>query len=67
MTVTGKRIPIDAKPTAGNLILNFSHGSIVARVVAPGLGTHVSHFATCPNAEQHRNKAQGTLPSMDGQ
>jgi hypothetical protein len=50
-TAKGHRIPLDvvAGP-APNLIVD-EHG--VAHYAATG-GTHTSHFATCPDATQHR-------------
>lgn len=51
-TPAGKRIPIDPEPVeGGNLELV---GQSIAKVVKAGTGTHVSHFATCPNASSHR-------------
>jgi hypothetical protein len=50
-TTRGNRIPIDANPVAnGNLRLD----GVEAHVVPIGQGTHVSHFANCPNAGKHR-------------
>lgn len=55
ITDNGKRIPLDAEPAPnGNLILVDG----VARTPridddVPFL-QYVSHFATCPNAQQHR-------------
>ena len=55
-TENGKRMPVEEHETEqGNLLLeNDLLGDPVARVVAPGEGTHVSHFATCPDAEGWR-------------
>lgn len=39
-------------------------GELLARYVETGLGTHTSHFATCPHAAQHRGHGQGSLPGM---
>lgn len=65
-TVTGKRIPINAKPVqGGNIRLDGECDCIVAVIVAPGAGTHTSHFATCPHAGLHRKaKGQGSLPGV---
>ena len=51
-TEKGKAIPVDPEPvTDGNLIVDEAG---VARVVGAGKGTHRSHFASCPEASQHR-------------
>ena len=51
-TAAGKRIPLDAESVIeGNIEL--SEGGMV-RVVRNGSGDRVSHFATCPNAKEHR-------------
>jgi len=56
MFPSGKRMPLDAKPL---------HGLIRVEPGAPATGhmrgkdaedLYVSHFATCPNAAQHRKK-----------
>ena len=58
---TGKRIPIDAAPVAdGNIVLSGTLRVLVAHVYGPGQlspaghAHYKSHFATCPNAGQHR-------------
>jgi hypothetical protein len=56
-TTAGKNMPLDAAPTAnGNIELR--HG--LARYVTPDANAttprYTSHFATCPNAGQHRKK-----------
>lgn len=59
-TCGGKRMPVDAAPSAdGNLVLiesaQFTEVSVVSEVSPfPGRDRHKSHFATCPNAPQHR-------------
>lgn len=46
-------IPVDEQTNmAGNLIF-VADGNAV-RVVPPGQGKYISHFATCPNAKKHR-------------
>lgn len=52
-TAKGKRMPIDPVPSPiGTLVLD-DRG--VAHVdTRPGRAKFVSHFATCPNASQHR-------------
>ena len=51
-TPSGRKMPLSAAP-AGNVTLR-SDG--VAVVVAAGEGSYVSHFATCPQAAQHRRR-----------
>jgi hypothetical protein len=58
--ITGRRGAVDAAPsTTGNLIVN--DGSPITYVVATRAERallaghlHMSHFATCPDAAQHR-------------
>ena len=58
VTEKGRRIPLDVAvidpPHPGLMV--FTPGSSPAVAVALGKERtlHVSHFATCPNAEQHR-------------
>lgn len=58
VTVTGKTMPVDPTPAEdGNLWLVKGKGDAPVALKA---GDHVqperykSHFATCPNADQHR-------------
>jgi len=59
MTAAGKSMPLDRRPVEnGNVILDENQ---IAEVISPtnrralrGRKTFVSHFATCPNADQHR-------------
>lgn len=55
-TETGARIPLNltASPDAANIVLEAG----VARVVAAGAGTHIAHFATCPQAADHRRRSR---------
>lgn len=61
-TSKGSRMPVDANGDGtattvpnGNLILERTHeGKLIAVGVPTGQGSHVSHFATCPNAASHR-------------
>jgi hypothetical protein len=65
VTENDKRIPLDAEPTSGgNLVLVDG----VAR--APRIGEddvpflqYVSHFATCPQADEHRTPKAQDFPS----
>lgn len=60
-TAAGKPIPLDPEPVAdGNLAIR-DDGRVVAYIDGDGeriaLGRplrYVTHFATCPNADQHR-------------
>ncbi len=55
---SGVRMPVDpGERPDGNLVIEPDlTGRKVARVVAPGKGTHVSHFTTCPDASKHRKR-----------
>jgi hypothetical protein len=63
-TTNGRRIPLDVAPVPdGNIVLTYpSPGTALAIVVDPaqqiiGDGPRYrSHFATCPNADQHRKE-----------
>lgn len=52
----GKSMPLDAQMVIGGNV-KLTEG--VAVVVRPGDGDHVSHFATCPNANKHRKPKPG--------
>ena len=65
---SGKMMPVDAKPisysevflpgTKDTLTLVTEKGTLVSTVFDPGgdnIG-YTSHFATCPNANQHRKR-----------
>jgi hypothetical protein len=61
-TVKGRRIPLDAEPAdGGNMVLEQRghHRAPLATVLTGGAAPndkprYKSHFATCPNAQQHR-------------
>lgn len=61
---SGALIPLDEHPTDdGNLaVARQGNGDLIARVLKNGehAGAHerrgTSHFATCPNADQHRRR-----------
>jgi hypothetical protein len=69
-TVNGKRTPVDDQPVPdGDLVLSDptpgAYAPNVAKYVAPDQPPlfdveepprFVSHFATCPNADQHRRR-----------
>ena len=52
MVKSGKANPLDAKPEMRVVITTKIGEDQYAEVVA----TYVSHFATCPNAKQHRKE-----------
>lgn len=49
VTTRGSKMPLNAKPEKRFIILD-EQGAAVAR------DTYTSHFATCPNADQHRKR-----------
>lgn len=59
-TKSGKRIPLDLDGEKPNLLLRhspreFSDVAVaVDGIVEPGLGHAAAHFASCPNAAEHR-------------
>ena len=67
-TMTGKMMPVDYEQIAfypdseGKELFVTDGGSVVHGVRAPEEANivhfgYISHFATCPNADQHRRKA----------
>jgi hypothetical protein len=52
-TPAGRKIPIEKMP-GGNLSVDDPDGKLIATVVGAGRGSHVAHFALCPNADEHR-------------
>lgn len=54
-TVNGKTMPLDAEPVGGTFLVESSQAGMqpTARAVA----VRRSHFATCPQADQHRKAA----------
>lgn len=56
-TEKGKAIPLDVGVVEnGNLRLDGIGPRRVARYVAAGEGDRVTHFATCPNADEFRKR-----------
>lgn len=51
-------MPLDADPVeTGNIAVEVVAGVTYARVADPThTGHHVSHFATCPSAREHRRR-----------
>ena len=53
-TAGGKTMPIDATPVPdGNVVLRRGIATVTTSP-PPGEDTYVSHFTTCPNANDHR-------------
>jgi hypothetical protein len=53
--------PVNIEPVeGGNIILERDEGQLQGRLVAadPGVIRHVSHFATCPQAQRFRDMAK---------
>lgn len=62
VTVNGKRIPLDAEPAErpqGLFRLEAPPrvGEAPLAVSVAGEYVYISHFATCPNADEHRKAA----------
>ena len=62
-SASGKPFPVDAEPTdTGNVRLEKGKATVLSRGQLQELsplerGTlHLSHFATCPNARDHRTR-----------
>lgn len=49
---TGRMVPVDTKPVDGGNVKLISATDVV--IAGKGAGTHVLHFATCPDAAEHR-------------
>lgn len=60
-TVNGKSIPIDmySLPESDKVLLidRWNTGNNIPLIFNPQ--KHISHFATCPNSNQHRKKKNG--------
>jgi len=58
MTLTGKHMPIDPQPHAQGNIFVYQMGGRAHALIAPkfreGSVRYRSHFASCPNAKEHR-------------
>lgn len=58
-TPSGSSVPLDAEPVAsGNVALRSDGIAIYLKAgePRPAGATFVSHFATCPDAKQHRKR-----------
>ena len=50
-------MPVDWETAEdGNIEFKTVEGVLVATVAGPGNGDYTSHFATCPNAGEHRKR-----------
>jgi hypothetical protein len=62
ITTNAVAMPVDYEPSDGaNIALEWRAGKVMSRVVKTALAfgrtdLRTSHFATCPNAAQHRRK-----------
>lgn len=58
-TATGAAMPVDPDPIGGGNLQLTRRGdeSVTAAVVRPGEGTHRSHYASCPHADQWRSRS----------
>jgi len=58
-TPSGKKTPIDANKSNGSAVwvLDANASGGLSWRLTSGVG-HASHFATCPNAEQHRKSTR---------
>jgi hypothetical protein len=58
-----RRIPLDPEPNpAGNIRLDLTHAHILTKGETYYGPRYMSHFATCPNAAQHRKgRPAGTV------
>lgn len=52
LTAAGKKMPLDAKPVSG-FVLDDDLWLDAPTILTTGK-IYVSHFATCPNSDQHR-------------
>lgn len=57
VTLSGRRIPLNSKSERRAILDPNAGAGTTDPVRMRVVDTYVSHFATCPNAEQHRNKA----------
>lgn len=62
-TIKGRLIPLDPDPSPkGNIVIGEAGTALVFNspaAIAPrleGEPRYLSHFATCPNADQHRER-----------
>jgi len=64
VTQKNRRMPVDLEPVEGGNIELHPQGefrpplAVYHSIRPPGIKYYISHFATCPKAEQHRRKQQ---------
>jgi len=63
MKHTGRLMPLDVKPVQ---LVQISWDEKRGEVVGEMVGGFVSHFATCPNADQHRKGGREKKPKSGG-
>jgi hypothetical protein len=57
-SLSGRAMPLDEKPNPkGNILLLPSGGAMVVTDTCHHSELFTSHFATCPQANQHRSKS----------
>lgn len=56
VTANGKRMPLDAKHSSGFTIEGIADAREGTPLIASSR-VYISHFATCPNAAEHRRNA----------
>ena len=64
VTSKGKKMPVDAEPEMRVVMIadNRKKGQVNAHMMP----THTSHFATCPNADDHRSKPHARQENPGG-
>lgn len=65
VTMQGRRMPVDAKPQGKRIVLEPAIKDDLPPL-ATVVDVYVSHFATCPNAEQHRKARTPAQPKPQG-
>lgn len=62
VTELGKRMPLDAEPAerpTGLFRIQREEDGAVRAFSVSGQPVYLSHFATCPHADQHRKEPDG--------
>lgn len=62
VTANGKRMPLDAQPVPGLFAIRDLPGHD-PEATSPPISVYRSHFATCPNADQHRKPPVPAKPA----
>jgi hypothetical protein len=64
ITEAGKRMPVDAVPAGKvTVLVRDPHGG--STPISKSRDHYVSHFATCPNAQQHRRRLLATTETEE--